>query len=220
MSIAAVEGLPLGLIWLLSGCVIGRSGFVELDEPIERAEIEIARGSIEVVGTNGPGNVSLDLAGFGGVEPSPPAVLDGVLTIVDPCGGVELCFGDLRAELPPEVELVVNVREGDLFIANMAGRLTAEAGGRVQVRRHQGAVVSVRSESGQRMELSFERPIERVTALITDGPMAVAVPPGRYALDVEAAGGAVLDPEIEIDPESKRTLVLTSEAGVVAVQTR
>ncbi len=209
----------MSLLWALASCVLDVRGAVVVDEPIDRVEIDLDRGSVELFAADGEtGVVEYHVRGIGEIEVI-PEVRDGILVIEDPCGDRDfICQSDVVLELPPEVDVDVRIGAGSLESLSMKGHLTAQVGGRIDVRRHTGRVVDVVSSSGQRLDLGFDAAPERVEALLAAGPIVLSVPPGAYALDLQAAGTVVVDPEILIDPTSASALVVTAEDGSITVE--
>lgn len=207
-------------MWLLgwiSGCVLNYSGAVVLEQPVDRVELRVRRGEVEVrPSEDGTSTVEFSFAGFGEAEVT-PIVVDGELRVPDPCGGLDLCSGTVSLEVPPDALIDAVIDEGAFFSFGMSGNVVASVGGRIEVLRHTGAQVDVTSTFGPEIQLSFEAMPERVEARAAEGPLEVRVPPGAYDLDLQATGPISVHPDIEDDPGSRALLRLVAESGAVSV---
>ena len=206
------------LLWTLSACVLSYSGAVVLEQPFERVEVRVTRGTVEIrASEDGQSTVAFEFTGVGQAEVT-PIVIGGTLLLPDPCGGIELCSGSLVVTVPPEANIDAEIGEGTLRTFAMRGNVLADVGGRTEILRHTGRVVEVTARAGGRLDLAFDAAPERVDALLSSGPLVARVPPGAYALDLAATGTVTIDPEIEVDPASASALLLTAEAGSITIE--
>lgn len=120
-------GFPLTLSLLLTGCHVGglhteRS----FPDDVERVVVLLDSGNIDVSGVPGrPAHVHIDMVGVGD-EYSGMSVQDGVLTVDYRCGMA--CGGDVRVEVPPDVDVEVRLERGDIWIDSMDGEIRGTLG--------------------------------------------------------------------------------------------
>lgn len=148
---------------------------------------------------------------------------DGVLTIETQCGGltqVLRCRSDLTIDAPPEVDVEITAKEGDIDLRGLNGRTEVSTErGDIRTRRLEPVVVRATSQGGDVSLDLFGEPA-RTEAESDGGDVHVTVPYGPYRVDATAdAGDVKVEGVIRDDLAPQRIAVLT-KVGDITVRAR
>lgn len=201
----------------VTACVVAVDESVTIDDPVDRIEVDVTAGDVSIHGVEGPVRLT---GAFGGAGHGPIGHhLDGTTLIIR--YDCRWCGGQLTIEAPPDTALSLAVGAGDLTIDAMDAEVDAGlTGGNATVLDHGPGPVTVDLELGS-ADLTFGEPPSRAEIHASTGAIALTVPSGPYALDLDAARGSVeVDPELIDDPDSPNALIASTGTGSITLRGR
>jgi hypothetical protein len=117
---------------------------------------------------------------------------DGALTLETTDLGAEERYaeGDLDLYLPADLELTVDVSDGDIALRDMEADLTVDAGGGIEMLNMAGSLAAVAAE-GIALDMSTLGP-DQLVELTAGGDVVLTVPQGSvFVFNVETPSGQV-----------------------------
>lgn len=204
---------------LSSGCVVAKDGDWAWGPGVERVELHLGSGDVEVRPSDSE-ETRLDLS-FGGLSATPvgPERRGDTVHIDLVCDGA--CGGDAILEVPDGIELDLAVHRGDLHLEDIlaesvdmrlgAGDLEAEWLDAARV----GMAVGAGEGSVELVEVGC------LWVEVGAGQAQIRVPAGAYAVDATVGAGALeLGRGITRDPDAERCLHAAVDMGHLEVQAR
>jgi hypothetical protein len=219
VCVAALIGLTA---LVAGGSALGRALFeqsdheaVRLDGPVERVELELSGGRVQVTGRPGPARLEQRREWLLSAPTVRRRLVRGTLQVHAGCGGWTLwsCRIELDVGVPPGVPVRASVRAGELRLTRVSGplRLDVAAGGveldAVRSRRVEADV----SAGGLRGSLA--RAPRLLDLEMTAGGVELEVPRTSYAVDASSTAGDIHVEGITRDPSAPRVLRLRATAG-------
>ena len=148
---------------------------------------------------------------------------DGVLTIETKCGGltqVLRCRSDLTIDAPPEVDVDISAKEGDIDLRGLNGRtMVATERGDIRTRRLEPIVVRATSQGGDVSLDLFGEPA-RTEAESDGGNVHVTVPYGPYRVEATADTGDVKVEGVIRDDLAPQRIAALTKVGDITVRAR
>jgi hypothetical protein len=148
---------------------------------------------------------------------------DGVLEIDARCGGLKhvlRCRSDLMIDAPPDVDVAIRTKSGDVDLRGLSGRadIRTDSG---DIRSHRLEPVTVRAmtDAGNVSLDLFGQPA-RTEARSDAGNVRVVVPYGQYRVDAIADGGTVKVEGLIRDDLAPQAIAAGTDVGDVTVQAR
>jgi hypothetical protein len=149
---------------------------------------------------------------------------NGVLTIDTGCGGLKAvlrCRTDLMIDAPPEVDVQVKTKSGDVDLRGLSGRADVETdSGDIRTHRLEPVTMRATTEAGDVSLDLFGQPA-RTEAISDAGDVRVTVPYGQYRVDATADGGGEAKVEGLIrDDLAPQAIVALTNVGDIVVRAR
>jgi Putative adhesin len=148
---------------------------------------------------------------------------DGVLTIETKCGGLKQfmrCRSDLMIDAPPDVDVEIAAKEGDIDLRGLNGRtIVSTDKGDIRTRRLEPVVVQARSQGGDVSLDLFGEPA-RTEAESDGGDVHVTVPYGPYRVDAIADAGEVKVEGVIRDDLAPQRIAALTKVGDITVRAR
>lgn len=207
------------ILLLVAGCTLSVEETKTFSGDIDRIELALSKGDVQVEARRGDITLDIDFGGLGSGDVG-TEVIDGTLYIDYDCGGPELCGGDLALTAPAGTELDLALGAGDMSVEDMRGDVVAALGaGSASVERHGAATVVVDTAAGD-IAVTFDKRPVGVDLLVATGSIDLTVPAGTYALDIQAKAGSVSIDGIDEDPGNAVLLAAQAGTGSISVQGR
>jgi hypothetical protein len=147
----------------------------------------------------------------------------GVLTIRTDCGGLKAilrCRSDLRIDAPPEVDVTVRTKAGDVDLRGLSGRADVQTdSGDIRTHRLEPVTVRASTDAGDVSLDLFGEPA-RTEATSNAGDVRVTVPYGPYRVDANADAGNVKVEGIIRDDLAPQAIAALTDAGNITVRAR
>lgn len=200
----------------LAGCFVGgQSKSFEIGEPVDRVEVFLGSGDVDVFPSDGD-RVSVDYD-MGGVSGSLPGhrIEDGVLILDLRCDGA--CGGDVMVDVPHGVDVDVELERGDVLLSDLSGDVRVQVGaGEVHGGVFTGDDIAVAVGAGN-VSLDVDaRPVD-IWVDVGAGDLYLGVPPGGYVMDIGVGTGELwLDGVVE-DTDAESRLHARTGAGAVLI---
>jgi hypothetical protein len=148
---------------------------------------------------------------------------DGVLTIDTGCGRLKAvlrCRADLMIDAPPEVDVQVKTKSGDVDLRGLSGRAAIETdSGDIRTHRLEPVTVKALTQAGNVSLDLFGQPA-RTEAESDAGDVRVTVPYGPYRVDANADGGHAKVEGLIRDDLAPQAIVALTGAGNTVVRAR
>ncbi|HEY6761182.1 MAG TPA: DUF4097 family beta strand repeat-containing protein [Baekduia sp.] len=148
---------------------------------------------------------------------------DGVLTIDTGCGrlkSVLRCRSDLEIDAPPEVDVAITTKSGDVDLRGLSGRASVRTdSGDIRMHRLEPVTVRAMTDAGNVSLDLFGQPA-RTEAMSDAGDVRVTVPYGPYHVDANASGGNVKVEGVIRDDLAPQAINALTHVGDVTVRAR
>ena len=148
---------------------------------------------------------------------------DGVLEIETGCGHLEAvlrCRSDLKIDAPPEVDVAIKTKSGDVDLRGLSGRADVETdSGDIRTHRLEPVTVRAMTDAGDVSLDLFGEPA-RTEAKSDAGDVRVTVPYGPYRVDANASGGNVKVEGLIRDDLAPQAIDALTNVGNVTVRAR
>jgi Putative adhesin len=148
---------------------------------------------------------------------------DGVLTISTGCSGVKSvlrCRSDLRIDAPPEVDVQVVAKAGDVALRGLSGRADVQtASGDISTFRLEPVTMRAETDGGDVSLDLFGEPT-RTEAETNAGNVRVTVPYGPYRVDASTDAGSVKVEGVIRDDLAPQAIAALTDAGDITVRAR
>jgi hypothetical protein len=148
---------------------------------------------------------------------------DGVLDIDTGCGHLKAvlrCRSDLRIDAPPEVDVTITTKSGDVDLRGLSGRANVETdSGDIRMHRLEPVTVRAMTDAGDVSLDLFGQPA-RTEAKSDAGDVRVVVPYGPYRVDANANGGNVKVEGVIRDDLAPQAIDALTDVGNVTVRAR
>jgi hypothetical protein len=148
---------------------------------------------------------------------------NGVLTIKTGCGSLRAvlrCRADLVIDAPPEVDVQVKTKSGDVDLRGLSGRASIETdSGDIRTHRLEPVTVKAMTDAGNVSLDLFGQPA-RTEAESQAGNVRVTVPYGPYRVDANAHGGSATVEGLIRDDLAPQAIVALTGAGNTVVRAR
>ncbi|HWH94667.1 MAG TPA: DUF4097 family beta strand repeat-containing protein [Baekduia sp.] len=148
---------------------------------------------------------------------------DGVLEINTRCGDLKVvlrCRSDLRIDAPPEIDVTVRTRSGDVDLRGLSGRADVETdSGDIRTHRLEPVTVRAMTQAGDVSLDLFGQPA-RTEAESDAGDVDVTVPYGQYRVDTSAKGGDAKVEGLIRDDLAPQAIVALTSVGDIVVRAR
>jgi hypothetical protein len=149
---------------------------------------------------------------------------DGVLEIDTDCGHLKAvlrCRADLSIDAPPEVDVAIRTKSGDVSLRGLQGRADIETdSGNISTHRLEPVTVKATTDAGDVSLDLFGSPT-RTEARSDAGDVEVTVPYGMYRVDASAYGGGNVKVDGVIrDDLAPRAIDATTDVGDITVRAR
>lgn len=221
----------------LSACGGSSDETSRTEEPAARIEVTSVSGSIRVEGDDGAGEITIETTRRW--DASAPEIVterDGdLLRIFHDCAeGDDGCSVDYALAVPEDITVTATSTSGDVSVVSVTGDVTVETvsgdvtvndiGGALGVTTTSGGIlgVNLKAVSGSvttvsgRIDISWEDPVDDLTARSESGDVTVQVPGQPYALTATSTSGDV-DVRIDTDPADDKTVTIESVSGNIRV---
>jgi DUF4097 and DUF4098 domain-containing protein YvlB len=146
-----------------------------------------------------------------------------VLTVQTGCGSLKAvlrCRADLTIDAPPEVDVQVKTKSGDVDLRGLSGRASIETdSGDIRTHRLEPVTVKALTQAGNVSLDLFGQPT-RTEAESDAGDVRVTVPYGPYRVDVNADGGNAKVEGLIRDDLAPQAIVALTGAGNTVVRAR
>ncbi len=188
-------------------------------DPVERIEITVDLGLVDAVAYERDGVfVKRHTFGFqSNLGAADYGVEDGVMHFEAHCRREGQCDWEHILELPPGVDLDIDMLVGDCDLGRTDGEITVNLGeGFFRGVRLASPRVTVRIGEGD-VDLDHAAAPELVDVEIDDGSVALAVPPGTYRCDLVADDGEVAITGVECDDAATAELAVHVRRGDIVV---
>jgi hypothetical protein len=190
---------------------------VRVPAEVRRIEVTVDTGTVTVVGAPAGSRAQIGRAtrAFPYTRGFHEELTGSTLQIEVRCGGAPGCRVDHELRLPPEVEVAVYLRDGDVELSDYAGDATIDVGlGKVTGAGLRGASVDVATEGGG-IDLVFVAPPRRLVANAAAGDVSLRVPAGSYRCDLDPAAGEI---SVACDPAAPHTIAASTGVGRLRVR--
>jgi Putative adhesin len=149
---------------------------------------------------------------------------DGVLEITTTCGRLKAvlrCRSDLSVDAPPEVDVAIRTKSGDVSLRGLQGRADIETdSGNISTHRLEPVTVKATTDAGDVSLDLFGQPA-RTEARSDAGDVQVTVPYGMYRVDASAYGGGNVKVDGVIrDDLAPQAIDATTDVGDITVRAR
>jgi hypothetical protein len=148
---------------------------------------------------------------------------DGVLTVDTGCGRLKAvlrCRADLMIDAPPEVDVQVKTKSGDVDLRGLSGRADIETdSGDIRTHRLEPVTVKALTQAGNVSLDLFGQPA-RTEAESNAGDVRVTVPYGPYRVDATADGGNAKVEGLIRDDLAPQAIVALTDVGNIVVRAR
>lgn len=245
-TLLVVVAVVLGVLltFLVASVALQRTetGRLAVAEPVEQVRLDLRVGRVELMaGDDDRVDVAYTRRSISSAPDLDLAVVDGVLTLGDACGGsiiAFICSVDYTVTLPADTDVVgataagditIEGLSGDIDVATSAGAIDATgASGEVRLRSSAGDVtlldstasrIGVRTSAGDVEVTALEAPDE-IDAETSAGDVTLFLP-GDVGYDVlaDTSAGDVTVGVID-DPAAPRVVRARTSAGDVTVLPR
>jgi hypothetical protein len=154
--------------------------------------------------------------------------LNGRLQLDDDCGGGifvpvamfsfhDSCSISYRVKVPAGQAIKLQAGSGEIFLHNLAGRISADAGsGDVSAIGLRTSAAQLSTGSGD-LSASFDRQPTSVRAQAGSGDVSVRVPGGSYRITVSTGSGDNSIDQLVSNPASKRSITARTGSGDVSI---
>jgi hypothetical protein len=221
----------LGLL-ILSGVAFGASEALHRTEktrsviasPVRKIVVRADAGDVDIrAGLTGDIVVQRDDAWLVDRPNVKTTFKDGVLEIDTGCGhlkSVLRCRSDLMVDAPPEVDVKITTKSGDVDLRGLAGRADVETdSGDIRTHRLEPVTVRAMTDAGDVSLDLFGQPA-RTEARSDAGDVKVVVPYGPYRVDANATGGNVKVEGLIRDDLAPQAINALTNVGNVTVRAR
>ncbi|WCB94185.1 hypothetical protein DSM104299_02914 [Baekduia alba] len=148
---------------------------------------------------------------------------DGVLTITTGCGHLKAvlrCRSNLKIDAPPDVDVKIKTKSGDVDLRGLSGRADVETdSGDIRTHRLEPVTVRAMTDAGDVSLDLFGQPA-RTEAKSDAGDVHVTVPYGPYRVDANASGGNVKVEGLIRDDLAPQAIDALTNVGDVTVRAR
>jgi hypothetical protein len=232
VSTARIVVVAAGLLLILSGTAFGLTVALRSEsdstsivrERISRIVIRADSGDVDVrAGLTG--NVIVDRrdSWLFSRPDVVQTVRDGTLTIKSKCNGVMSairCRSDLTIDTPPELDLVVRTKSGDVDLRGISGRVQVRTdAGAIRAHRVDPVTFTATSKAGD-VSLDVVGQPARTVADTGGGNIDIVVPFGAYRVDAGSGSGNVSVRGLLRDDLAPQAIHAMTDAGNVKVRAR
>ncbi len=207
---------------VFAGMSLGSCDAIQYEErfpvsgEIEQIVIRIDRGDVELIAAEDLW-IERKVRGWKGALELGSTIRDGVLTIEARCRGIMTCRVDTRIELPPELDVRVEVGEGTVVLSELIGDVEVEIG-EGELRGDALATTSLwASVAIGDISLAVSRAAGDLAVVSANGDVFLDLPAGPWDLALSASD-VTLD-GLEADPEADRRVEVIAVGGAVLIQT-
>jgi hypothetical protein len=148
---------------------------------------------------------------------------DGVLEITTGCGHLKAvlrCRSDVRIDAPPEVDVTVETKSGDVDLRGLSGRADVQTdSGDIRTHRLEPVTMKAMTDAGNVSLDLFGEPA-RTEAKSDAGDVRVTVPYGPYRVDASASGGNVKVEGLIRDDLAPQAIDALTDVGNVTIRAR
>lgn len=232
VSTARIVALAALTLLVLSGSAFGASELLHRDarshavitRPVHRIVVDSDSGDVEIrAGLTS--DVMVDRHDTWLIDR--PTVREryagGTLTIGIKCGklmSVLRCRSDLVIDAPPEIDVVVRARSGDVDLRGLSGRADiATRAGDIRTHRLNPVTVNANTDAGN-VSLDLVGQPARAAARSNAGNVDVVVPYGPYHVDANTDAGKVKVQGVIRDDLAPQTIDAATGAGDILVRAR
>ena len=209
-----------GWSWLALalGCAPVQGETVQAPPEVRQVVLTVDTGSVSL--TAGPAQSNVQIVRRARAFPSTRGFHEklgagGVMTIDARCGGAPGCRVDYALRVPSQVAVVVEVRDGDVELAEVEGEVQVDVGlGKVRGVGLRSPKIDVRTEGGS-IDLRFATTPRSVIANAAAGDVTLRVPAGAYRCDFAPAAG---EPEVRCDPKASATIAASTGVGKLQIR--
>jgi hypothetical protein len=222
----------LGLL-VLTGAAFGASEALHRDRtttttmvsPVRKIVVDSDAGDVSIsAGLNRDVTIHRDDAWLVDRPDVRESYRNGVLEITTACGHLKAvlrCRSDLDIEAPPEVDVAVRTKSGDVSLRGLQGRADIETdSGNINTYRLEPVVVTATTDAGDVSLDLFGQPA-RTQVKSDAGNVRVTVPYGMYHVDATAdSGGNVKVAGVIRDDLAPQAIDAVTDVGNVLVRAR
>ncbi len=223
MSAGATRGrrrsVPLfALAGALGACAPVQGETVQAPGDVQQVVLTVDSGSVTLLAAPVGARVQIDreARAFPSTRGFHEKQNGAVLTIEARCGGAPGCRVDHVLRVPPNVAVVVNLRDGDVELAGLEGDVQVDVGlGKITGSGLRSASVDVRTEGGA-IDLIFVTAPRRVVANAAAGDVSLRIPAGSYRCDLDQAAAGELG--VTCDPNASATIAASTGVGKLRIR--
>jgi hypothetical protein len=191
-------------------------GSITLGGPVDRIDIQVARGDVELVAGGSDDVVVQRSSSWRFQRPDLLATIEGSTARVHatcprllPVSG---CSVDHRVEVPPGVRVDVRTDSGSVTVADLDGWVrVVTSGGEVRAHGLQSDELLVDTNGGH-VNVGFVRAPSRVDVVSGGGDVTVVAPADRYELAVNAGDGEI-DDRLGSEEFAERSIQVQTNGG-------
>jgi Toastrack DUF4097 len=214
--------LLLAALWSTSDKTSSTSYTAQLPSALLRIEMQVAEGSVEIVGGATPEVLvdRVDSSAFGHWPTEKRFVADGVFRIESTCPELVIgaCAADYRITVPETTPLAIVAVHGDIRLNAIRGpALLSTRDGSITVDAFCGSVLDATASGGD-VDVVATCPTERLTLRTGSGDIDARVPPGQYSIDAETLDGEVAVDGVVDDPSARSRIQALANDGDVTVK--
>jgi hypothetical protein len=221
----------LGLL-ILSGVAFGATEALRRSEttrtlvtsPVHKIVVHADSGDVDIrAGLTGDVVIQRDDAWLIDRPDVKESYRDGVLDIGTGCGHLKAvlrCRSDVRIDAPPEVDVQIKTKSGDVDLRGLSGRADVETdSGDIRMHRLEPVTVRAMTDAGDVSLDLFGQPT-RTEAKSDAGNVRVTVPYGPYRVDANATGGNVKVEGLIRDDLAPQAIDALTHVGNVTIRAR
>jgi hypothetical protein len=219
VAILAAAGIALAVGW--ADTQHTRTALYQPPGEVSRIELDLASGSVDVVGSRGSAVQvqRIDRFAFGHPARERRALAGGVLRVSSRCPRILVgsCSSSYRLTVPDDVAVVVRTTAGHIRLDGFRGSARIQsASGEVRVDAFCGFDLSAASGSGDVTVVSACAP-ETLDLRTTSGNATAVVPPGRYRVTASSASGERRVRGVIPSDQTPLSIAVRSTSGDVTV---
>ncbi len=219
VAVLAIVAGALAVGWLASART--RTAVYQPPGPVNRVELVIASGAVDVVGARGPAVrvERIDRYAFGHAATERRSLGGGVLRVASACPRILVgsCSASYRVTVPDDVAIAVRTAAGRIHFEDFRGTATIQSGaGNITVDAFCGFGLTAASSSGDVRVVSACTP-EVLDLRTGTGDATAVVPPGTYRVAARAPRGRVHVRGVIPSDRAAFSIAVASRTGAVTV---